>query len=164
MRNLEKREKILVVLAGVAVVVFVFNRFVCGKQTGNPAEIKKESVGATTQSGPRAPDADVVKKQLLSLVKRKIGPLTQFLSWGRDPFAEAFRLIPPDSSQSDSTDLVLRGIIWRGGEARALIGDEILKSGDRRGDLKILDIEKDRVICKKGGKIVTLFLESDVDF
>ncbi len=85
----------------------------------------------------------------------------RFTSWGRDPFWEAFRLAQVDSADNDSSNFVLRGVIWKGDEAHVLIGDAVLKEGERSGDLKILDIDKNRVVCKKGSKVITLVLQND---
>ncbi|MFQ5751339.1 MAG: hypothetical protein ACE5HI_05020 [bacterium] len=158
MAKLKKREKIMVELAGLVLILFVFNQFVCGKPKQQQQRVtKKAAVEETT--------ADTltvkVEKKPKPLLKREARKPLEFPFWGRDPFAETFRLAELDPTHGDSTDFVLRGVIWKGSEAHVLIGDEILKEGEQRGDLKVLAIEKDRVVCKKRGKIVTLMLDDN---
>jgi len=156
MAALKKSEKRLVAIAGSAVVVFVLNQFVCGKsekpqvEMTKKVEAKSEVVEGTSTE---------VKKNVRPRVKKTVNQ-ARFTSWGRDPFWEAFRLAEADSANADSSNFVLRGVIWKGDEAHVLIGDAVLKEGERSGDLKILDISKNRVICKKGRKIITLVLRN----
>jgi len=102
----------------------------------------------------------VVKRSKPRRVKKTNNPV-RFTSWGRDPFWEAFRLAEVESVRSDSSNFVLRGVIWKGDEAHVLIGDAVLKEGERSGDLKILKIDKNRVVCQKGSKVITLVLQND---
>lgn len=161
MRSLQKRERILLGMVGATAIFFVVDRFVCGEKTPQTPEIVKKTVAEKTIPKPPDTKKAKIRNRIGSFRDRKSGQLIKYSSWGRDPFAEAIRLSQSDSTKSDSSNFVLRGVIWKAGEAHVLIGDDILKSGEQKGDLKILDIGKDRVICKKGGKIVTLVLEDD---
>ena len=158
MPELKKSEKRLVVLAGSVVVSFLLNQFVCGEpekpQIDTTTKIETKS-GATQITPP-----NVVKKKQPRRI-RKTDNQVQFTSWERDPFWEAFRLAEVNGANGDSSNFVLRGVIWKGNEAHVLIGDAVLKEGETNGDLKILDIEKDRVVCKKGRKVITLVLKND---
>ncbi len=158
MAQLKKSEKRLVVLAGSVVVSFVLNQFVCGKSEKPPVE-------TTTEVETKSVVVDMASSNAVKSIKprrvRKTNNQMEFTSWGRDPFWEAFRLAEADPANPDSSNFVLRGVIWKGSEAHVLIGDAVLKEGERSGDLKILDIEKDRVVCKKGRKVITLVLQND---
>jgi hypothetical protein len=162
-RNLQKREKILLAAVGLTAVFFVFDQFVCGEKAQRP-EITKKSVKETTKPA----NSDAIKAKVKSQVghsqKKGCALPVEYTSWRRDPFAEAIRLARSDSTKRDSSNFVLKGLIWKGEEAYVLIGDDILKSGEQKGDLKILDIDRNRVICRKGGKIVTLVLEGNAVF
>jgi len=157
MAPLKKNEKRLVALAGGAVIFFALNMFVCGKSEEPQVETTKK---VEDKSGVVKRTSPEVKKNVRPLVKKTVNQM-QFTSWGRDPFWEAFRLAEADPANADSSNFVLRGIVWKGDEAHVLIGDAVLKEGERNGDLKILDIDKNRVVCKKGNKIITLILRND---
>ncbi|MFQ5825497.1 MAG: hypothetical protein ACE5JB_15770 [bacterium] len=161
MLNLQKREKFLLGIAGVTVVFFVVDQLLCEKEAQQAPETAKKSI--VEKSIPEQSEIKEVKnkRKIKPIRKRESGKIIEYTSWGRDPFAEAIRLAESDTTMSDSSDFVLRGIIWKGKEAHVLIGDDILKEGERKGDLIVLDIEKSRVVCKKGGKIVTLVLKED---
>ena len=158
MAPLKKKEKRLVAIAGSFVIIFVLNTFVCGESEKPKVETEKK-VEAKSVVVERTP-SNVVKRSRPRRVKKTNNQM-QFTSWGRDPFREAFRLSQVNSADNDSSNFVLRGVIWKGDEAHVLIGDAVLKEGERNGDLKILDIDKNRVVCKKGNKIITLILRND---
>ena len=158
MAPLKKKEKRLVAIAGGAVIFFVLNQFVCGESEKPKVETAKK-VEAKSVVVERTP-SKVVKRSKPRRV-RKTNNQIRFTSWGRDPFWEAFRLAEVESVNTDSSNFVLRGVIWKGDEAHVLIGDAVLKEGERSGDLKILKIDKNRVVCKKGSKVITLVLQND---
>ncbi len=158
MAQLKKKEKRLVAIAGSFVIIYVLNTFVCGESEKPKVETAKK-VEAKRAVVERTP-SKVVKRSKPRRVKKTNNPV-QFTSWGRDPFWEAFRLAEVESVNPDSSSFVLRGVIWKGDEAHVLIGDAVLKEGERSGDLKILKIEKNRVVCKKGSKVITLVLQND---
>jgi len=157
MASLKKSEKRLVALTGSIVVTFVLNQFVCGEPE-QPQIETAEKVEA--KSGVVVQTSLEVKKNVRPRVKKTVNQV-RFTTWGRDPFWEAFRLAEVDPVNPDSSNFVLRGVIWKGDEAHVLIGDAVLKEGESSGDLKILDIDKNRVVCKKGRKVITLVLQND---
>ncbi len=161
MAQMQKREKILLAITGVAALVFLFNYFVCGKQKAPTPQIANKVV--TEITGPGQPVAAGVKSS--NQVKESdLSNRINLNTWGRDPFAETYRLTYYDVTKNDSSNYVLRGIIRKGDEAHVLIGDEIFKSGEKIGDLKVLDIEDDRVVCKIRGRVVTLLLNENEIF
>lgn len=147
-------------LAGTSAAFFILNQAVCDKKSTPTQSLRAEPVvaeraaSATTDRPQRSPKENP---------RRVLRSRTGFTTWGRDPFAEAFRLAKFDSSRSDSTNFVLRGVIWKGNEAYVLIGNDIFKEGERHGDLTVVSIEKDRVVCKKRGRTVTLVLNHGHD-
>lgn len=161
MANLQKREKILMWIAGLVAVFFVIDRIVCSENVQQLPQVAEKPVVKKLHSQ----SSNVVKsesKQTQKPFNRKDNnEFTKLKVWGRDPFVGTIRLTEFDSSSTDSSDFVLKGVIWKGDDAQVLIGNEILKKGDRVGNLEILEIEKDRVVCKKNGKIVTLLLKED---
>lgn len=154
---MKKREKMLMGVAAAVLVYFLVNQFLCGNPPETVQAVDAKTPETAVSSAPaQTPPA---KKAPVSR-KKMVRDRLQFASWGRDPFADTYRLAPPDS-QSAASDFVLRGVISKGSQAHVLIGDEILKEGDQVGDLKILDIDKNRVVCKKKGKIITLILRDE---
>ena len=143
------------IVTGGIVVIFLMNMFVCGDKS-------KQDVKETVQKVVNGGNA-VVERAAIASKMRKTRKIQQInlKGWGADPFLEAARISDMDSSWVDSTDFVLRGIIWKGNQAHALIGDVILKEGERDGDLKVLNINKNSVVCRKGSRIVTLALRND---
>ncbi len=158
MAELKKREKVLMAVAAAVLVYFVVNQFVCSKsQPAQAQDDQKQTAAATTSEAPKS----TVEKKPAAIRKRMGERRVEFAAWGRDPFSESYRLAKADTTQSDSSALVMRGVIWKGSEAYVLIGDNVMKEGDQIGDLKVLDIDKNRVVCKKKGKIITLILRDD---
>jgi len=151
MAQLKKREKIMLAAAGFLLVVFVLNQFVCVSKTDPPIEPKK-TVTVDTSTEAKAP-SDSLKKN-----RRREKPPVTFVDWVRDPFSEAYRLAQFDTTGHDSSDFVLRGVIRRGNESYVLIGDAILKQGQSSGDLTVVSIRPDQVVCRKGNRLVTLVL------
>lgn len=154
MADLKKREKMLVGSAVSSLVIFLFNQFVCGSGEQVPEQLVQQAVASANKAVHEQP---VRKNGGGDRPPRKV-KRTQFASWGRDPFYEAGRLAEMDSTRADSGSFVLRGIIWKGKDAHALIGDAILKKGESNGEFKVLDIQEDKVVCKKGTKVITLTL------
>ncbi len=169
MAQLQKREKIMVSLAIGSLLFFVVHQFVCAGPKNESPQVTQKTVQQGSpkgKAGAKKPVKATAAKK--ALAQKRVAPLRTFKrkpvnvkSWERDPFAEAYRITLADTSRRDSSDFVLRGIIRRGSQAFALIGNEILREGQVLGDLKVLDIDDDRVLCKKGNKVVTLLLRND---
>ncbi len=170
---LQKREKILVIGTGLSAVIFVFNQFVCSSRTSSSAEnsitAPQAAVAANKIERPAAAKID----QGLLKERRLRWRTVMFKRWGRDPFAASpsiLEMIESDaageadsSAASDSTrPVTLNGLLWGLGKPVALIGDAILAEGERQGDLQVLKIGPDYVICRKGGKLLRLELEGPV--
>ncbi len=156
---MKKREKTLVGAAGGLVVVFLINLLVCG----DPEDAGE--AGAVSQIEQAASD---ISAQVLSVAQGVTGagakrpdsaPVVK--SWSRDPFAQSYRLAPVDTSQAGLAEYALRGIVWRGDRAHVLIGNDILTQGDVSGNLKVLEIQKEQVICRIGHEIITLTLRDN---
>jgi hypothetical protein len=170
---LQKREKIMAAGAGLSLVFFLFNQFVCSSSTPDSAEADASAatpVAVATQTPTATPQGD---RELLE--SRRLRWQTEvFADWGRDPFAAGrsiLELIRSDAERTadslaaaaDSAQaLVLNGLLWGLGEPVALIGDAILREGESDGDLVVLKIGPDFVICRKGDKVFRLDLQGPV--
>ena len=158
MASLQKREKIMVGLAGAAAVSFAFNYFVCGEaKAPEPLDARKQNVQDVPVISQPA-DAKSTQAKRPESKPRTRKPKTEFVSWVRNPFAETWRLSEADVAPEESKALVLRGVIRKGNQAYVLIGDQILKEGEEFGDLKVVAIKQNYVVCRKGKKIVRLVI------
>jgi hypothetical protein len=164
MGNLKKSEKILLVGLLIVALVFVWDRMngakhkPAAKAAKAVAAVKKKvplPVSAASAGGSEADSFRVIPTSALE----------RFAVWGRDPFLGANRLAPEDTTVQDSTVLVWHGTAWKNGEAIAIIGPYVLREGEREGDVQLLKIERDYVICRYKGKKITLFRhQSDVSY
>ncbi len=68
------------------------------------------------------------------------------LPWGKDPFN-----ISITEKDYKKTDLELKGIsLGKDRKSSAFINNEIVKVGDKVADYEVVEIQKDRVLLKKG--------------
>jgi hypothetical protein len=157
--NLDKREKLLVSGAGAAVLALAINYLLCGKSESSEPEVTRPVAIEAEE-----PVIAGTPNKAISKPARKRKPRSKkvtFASWRRDPFAETWRLVEVDAAAEDSSALILRGVIRKGNEAYVLIGDQVLKAGDVSGDLKVVAIERNYVVVRKGRKIVRLILGNE---
>lgn len=96
---------------------------------------------------PRAAD-----QHILSLQKER-----SQLAWGRDPFSSS-----KSAKEYQMADLQLKGISF-GSDKKGLafINNEIVKSGDKVGDYEIIEVQKDRVLLRRGGQSFYLALPQE---
>lgn len=80
---------------------------------------------------------------------------TQFTSWKRNPF------VPTGIQGGSSVNLELGGIMWSGENPTAIVGDAIVKKGDKLGMYEVIEIKQDRVILSDGTKDVVLRLKEE---
>ncbi len=164
MGNLKKSEKVLLVGLLIVVLVFVWDRMNSAKH--KPAAKAAKAVAAVKQKVALPSSAGgklVVSEDTSRAIPASV--LAQFAVWGRDPFLGANRLAPEDTTAQDSTVLVWHGTAWKNGEAIAIIGPYVLREGEREGDVQLLKIERDYVICRYKGKKITLFRhQSDASY
>jgi hypothetical protein len=155
---LKKSEKLLMAGAGSIVFMFVVNQFICTEKTQTEQPVNR-TVQQASIDQPVSANRNIHGKTVRHYTDHS-GRI-KYTNWGTDPFLAADRLVDLDSTATDSNGFVLRGIIWKGNDAHALIGDLIFQEGERIGDVKVLDIGDNSVVCKKGTKILTLKLKKD---
>ena len=81
----------------------------------------------------------------------------------KDPFSPLIDnygiiLIP---KETDITGMSLNGIIYSENDPVVIISGEVLRVEDRIGDFVVSEIDRKRVILKKGSEIFTLELEGE---
>ena len=156
MRKLKKSEQILLGVLAVVVLFYVWSQFGSGgaknqapAQTGTVAKLAKQVEAAA------AGLTQLVKREEVKIPQ---AVRAQFVGWGRDPFLGANRLAPEDSlAPADSIELAWKGILRTDRGTLVMIGPYVLAEGEREGDLELLKVERDYVICRYRGKRLTLF-------
>lgn len=168
MAQLQKREKMLAIAAGAALLIFLANQFLFSDKAAPKKAAKSQAAqnkAVKSKKNPAVEQAAVIATQSVQSAAARPAPERKpnvvFSSWGRDPFAGLGRLVQVDTTALQQMDMSLRGIMWHGDEASVLIGDYILKRGEKVGPYTVVDIKRDRVICRKGSEVITLFLDED---
>lgn len=167
---MQKREKILLGVTGGAALFFVVNQFLCSPApetpkaapvvatTSAPEQNNEETKRSRRATGQAGVAANRSPRQLRS----RGGPVVHFAEWRRDPFQGVINFITTAfDSTVEADNLQLNGIAWRKGQALALIGNAILRKGETVGNLEVLEIREDRVLCRIDGELVTLVLKQD---
>ncbi len=148
---LKKSEKRLLIILGIAVFVFVLDKFILksGKEQPPQAAVTPTEVKSTTVSA--GEKATAVKTQ-------KNENVVRFDTWGRDPFAVTASA-SKGSSKRANRKYKLKAIIKREGRSLALINDMIIAEGEEKKGLKVTRITDNSVVCMAGGKTINLKLE-----
>lgn len=157
---MQKREKVLSIIAVVSAIFFVVNQFVCAEKTppAKKASAAAPKVTAKPASKPQI-RGEIISNAELEKRLQNWQPLVTYETWGRNPFRGAIEFYA--DSLRDTVDLRLKGIAWKGRQALVLIGDRIMRPGERDGDLELLKVYHDRVIARRKGELLTLYLEPE---
>lgn len=68
---------------------------------------------------------------------------------------------PPEVSVELPLEVTVKGILWSGKEYYAIINNEVVKKGQNLGELKIKEIQKNKVIVEYGGKKYEVLLRKE---
>lgn len=147
---MDKQKKQLIVIGvGIIILIFVMAGNLKKKPAAKPklpAEVAS-AVGTSPVAALPIPlkssaPLDYTDKEKLAAQKEHAK-----LSWGRDPFSES------QEKEYRISELELKGISFaKGKKGFAFINNEIVSKGDRIGDYEIVEVEKDRVLLKKGNQ------------
>jgi|Deesub1362B_J571_1020462.scaffolds.fasta_scaffold01140_5 hypothetical protein len=156
---MEKRQKILLGLLGLAVLVFLLDRFVLSSKTqtaGAPA------AGRTAQKNVQPGKEEVLlfssAGARVVLAGQGLDP-SVFRQWQRDPFVGAFTRALLDSLRGKKEEpLVLKAISWRDSTAYVIINDDVFREGETRGDITVLAVRDEKVFCLYRGRQYVLTL------
>ena len=149
--ELKKSEKRLLMILGLAVSVFLIDQLVL-KPKGQKSNQNTHPVQAASGNQVAAVQSPPLRGQ-------------QFDTWGRDPFTpvstprrgSVSSSASVSTQKSDTTQLALKGIVWKEGKAFALIGEHVIGEGDEEQGIKVEKIEGMEVLCRQGTRMFTLY-------
>jgi hypothetical protein len=150
---LQKREKTMLMVLGVVVVVFVLYMVLSGGKSKQAT-----SVQAIVQktAGQLGVESAVSRKPASALKYADREDSLLFNTWGkRDPFSKPQVVLQAEAAAATSP-VVVKGIIWMKGKPYVLINDVILTAGEEKKGIRIDKIEGNKVFCRRGGNSYTL--------
>jgi len=163
MPPLRKNEKAMLVLIGVALVVFVAMDpyYLVWKKKPLPPAKEEKRQGAQTATAPAktAAGAVVAKATGGEAFQRTSTVATErmpFEGWRRDPFVQTRAYL---DERVDLSDLKLGAISVRKQDRYALINSRVVRMGDIISGMVVDRIERDRVVLVSGGRSYTLTWE-----
>ena len=124
----------LAVLMVVAVISVIYG-------LSAPAKGKR---GAVARAGAARQYEGVQKASVVAGPEQRRAVKSKIASWRRSPFA------PKGAAGEGYSGLTLNGIITDGKNLKAVIGDSIVKKGDKVGSSTIVEIRKDSCIINDG--------------
>lgn len=152
---LKKSEKRLLMILGVAIVIFVFDKFILGGDEKPPPPPKKMQDAQTGRSAASSSQTPVRRSAFANI------QAVQYENWGRDPFMPVVNEKVQENSVRRSLERnhKLRGILWNEGRAYALIDDLVLSEGESKEGILLRRISGNAAYCSKGGRMFTLRME-----
>jgi hypothetical protein len=132
---------LLAVLMVGAVISLTYG--VAGLSKARGAAVAKKNAAQKYLTTQQAPAAGVSTRRVAR---------TKFPAWRRSPFA-------PKALSASPARLTLTGVITDGKRLKAVIGDAIVKPGDKVGPYTVVDIKKTSVTVHDGTAIRELKLE-----
>jgi len=130
----KKKLIILAVLMVVAVTSIIYG-------LSAPAKGKR---GAVARAGAARQYEGVQKASVVAGPEQRRAVKSKIASWRRSPFA------PKSAGAEGISGLAFNGIITDGKVLKAVIGDTIVKKGDRVSGCTMVDIKKDSIVVNDG--------------
>ncbi|MCM8823820.1 MAG: hypothetical protein NC822_03995 [Candidatus Omnitrophica bacterium] len=151
---MEKKKSIELIFTLVLIIIFIFLLINLTKK--NRVTKKELSHTQIKEEVPLSTPEKKIKErneEIFSLQKQRAE-----LAWGRDPF---FFVKTTKSSQGST--LVLKGItLDRNNRGFAFINEDIVTVGERIDGYTVLDIQRDKVLLKKGDDTFYLGLPEEI--
>lgn len=141
---MDKQQKQLII-AGVLIIALIFSVMnSLRKKPKKKASLLPETPAESSSPGATADSSSgqAVNNNKLSVQQERLK-----LPWGRDPFAE------PSEREYQIGELELKGISFgKDKKGFAFINNEIVRKGDKVGSYEVVEVEKDKVLLKKGNQ------------
>ncbi len=142
---MDNKSKIEIVITSIAVIFLIFLIFSQIKKRKKPKEekvpsaIEKVKIAKHIRGEKKtSPKSD---EELLALQRERAN-----LPWGRDPF-----FFSNVKKVFKGSALMLKGIsLGKDGKGYVFINNDIYTVGDKVGDYTIMEIERDRILLRKG--------------
>lgn len=140
---MEKQQKQLI-MTGVLVVILIFS--VMNSLKKKPGKKKVVVQQPPVENNVKTPlvsnQVTTEEDNLSKLQEERIR-----LAWGRDPFSASV------AKDYQISEFRLQGISFgKNKTGFAFINDEIVKKDDRIGDYEVVEVEKDKVLLRKGNQ------------
>jgi len=152
-----KKVQLQLIVIGVCVITIVSSivgnlKKKAANQTAPP--LKAPPAPAVSQQAPPMPVPPVLAG--IKIIRAQ-NERTK-LNWGKDPFAVSSDV----DKEYQKIQLQLKGISFgKDKSGFAFINNEIVKKGDKIGDYEIAEVEKNRVLLKKGNQSFYLALPEE---
>jgi hypothetical protein len=146
---LKKSEKRLLVVLGIAVGIFILDRFVLGSSDKEEAPPAVPPAAEPDVAGTATQPASVQPVVRLPEVKEV------FKDWGRDPFVLGTSGYGT-YGKSGPAKPKLKGFLTRNGRSFVLIDHVILTEGEEQDGIRVEKINGMEVLCRKGSRSYTL--------
>ncbi|MFH1338953.1 MAG: hypothetical protein ABIH40_03835 [Candidatus Omnitrophota bacterium] len=146
------KEIVITAVMVIVLAVIVINNLKGAGKTKKATRAGRPKQLAEVTPSPAAVPAD---KKTLSLQRQR----AENLVWGRDPFV----YVEAETDRGYRTGAMeLKGIsLGKDKAGYAFINNEIVKAGDTVGGYDVLEIEKDKVLLKKGSQSFYLTLPEE---
>ena len=148
--TLKKSEKRLIIILGIFLFAFLFDRFILSPGKDNETAPPTDTVDFQASNNQKL---QMEMAALAKKVKKSTSKDVKYDAWGRDPF---------NTPKSSSTvgkkrrKIELKGIFWKNGKGYVLINSYILREGEEKGGIKVEKIESEKVTCRSEGRSFTL--------
>jgi hypothetical protein len=154
---LKKNEKRLLLILGIAVLVFLFDRLVLSRKGAKPAPEARQQITGIVP----AASAENLRSPALTGPGNGNKP---YETWGHDPFIDSRASGGSKSSVAGAAKTSaskplpeLRGLLWKDGQAYVMLNDEIIKEGEEKQGLRIDKVEGKVVYGRRGNRSFTLY-------
>ncbi len=138
MKNLHKKERIELTITCIGVIFLIF-LVIRGAQR---IQVKKNSMNKTGKAVTSSMSEPVSFKRA-EVERSKIEK-----GWGRDPFF----LATANAGNTELGDLIVNGIVWDEKNPYAIINTDVVKVGDKLGNMTVIKITENSVILEENGE------------
>lgn len=144
MKNLDKKQKTELMITSIGILFLIF-LVISNTQKARKKKAFMAKASDTVISSLSVPISFEEKEIEESAIKE---------GWGRDPF-----LFGASTATGFGIEgFILNGIVWDKDNPYAIINNDVVKIGDKIGDIAVVEINKESVIVEEDGEQHTLEL------
>ncbi|MFH0762303.1 MAG: hypothetical protein V1925_00205 [Candidatus Omnitrophota bacterium] len=151
---MKKKRLIEIILTAVLIIILVF-------AVGNSVKKIKHGTRSAAKPGAGAAPAAAGKipKKKASPAAMPVKPHYQLqeeesrnLELTRNPFAAAAGVKADDTSSVQADQIALSGILWDKDKPLAIINNKVVKTGDKAGGCRVVEIKEESVVLNDGAR------------